>query len=635
MVGLDGSSPILFALPATRHEITNVFHQCTATIDSIRQNADDLHNRSDAQLRHSALELKYAAMTGQRSDKSVPLGFALVTESIQRTLGLRLYDVQLQAGIQMAGEAVCEMKTGEGKTITAALPAFLSGLAGLGSHVVTVNDYLAQRDFEILRPVYENLGLTCGVILEDQSPSDRALAYRCDITYGTAKQFGFDFLRDRITLRHSQERSPSLIQRGLHAALVDEADSILIDEARTPLIIGTVDPAELAVSRECYGWAAMHASKFQETTDFVYDQSRQKVSLTTSGFQKMCRADQNAGTRRVSTAELKQYCETAIHVLRNLQRDKQYTITDGQIVIVDEFTGRPAEGRQWQGGIHQAVEAKEGLEISPRTDSAASVTVQHFFRLYDNLCGMTGTASTARREFRKVYRRKVATIPTHRPVRRTQTPTRVFSDTETKFRAVVDEVRLMIDAGRAVLIGTRVVDKSEQLSKLLSEAQIPHQVLNARYLAAEAEIIASAGQGGAVTVATNMAGRGTDIHLSDGVADAGGLHVILTEIHESSRIDLQLIGRCSRQGDPGSFQIFVSLDDDVLKRGLGELHASRLANRFPGGELPARLFRKFLSAQRRTERTHFVDRMSLLRREQDRSESMFDTGEDVYLDSLR
>ena len=569
----------------------------------------------------------------------MPLGFALVTESIRRSLDLRLYDVQLHAGILMASEAICEMKTGEGKTITAALPAFLSGLAGLGSHVVTVNDYLAQRDFEILQPVYERLGLTCGVILEDQSSSDRALAYRRDITYGTAKQFGFDFLRDRITLRHSQERSPKLIQRGLHAALVDEADSILIDEARTPLIIGTVDPAELAVSRDCYHWAAKCATDFQETVDFDYDQSRQKISLTTLGFQAMCRAKQNAGTKQVSTAELKQYCETAIHVLRNFQRDKQYTITDGQVVIVDEFTGRPAEGRQWQGGIHQVVEAKEGLEISPRTDSAASVTVQHFFRLYDNLCGMTGTASTARREFRKVYRRKGATIPTHRPVRRSKLSTRVFSDSETKFLAVVDEVRQMIDAGRAVLIGTRVVDESERLSQLLSDAQIPHQVLNARHLAAEAEIVARAGQCRAVTVATNMAGRGTDIHLSEDVADAGGLHVILTEIHESRRIDLQLIGRCSRQGDPGSFQTFVSLDDDVLKHGFGESWAARFAARleasFPAGELPPRLFSKFLKAQRRTERTRFVDRMSLLRREQDRSESMFDTGEDIYLDSLR
>ncbi|MGB7347435.1 MAG: preprotein translocase subunit SecA [Pirellulaceae bacterium] len=622
-----------------------MFHHCSVTIDQIRHNADKLHNQTDAALRDASLELKYLAMAGASADQLIPRGFALVTEAVRRTLGLNYYDVQLEGGIRLAAGAICEMKTGEGKTITAALPAFLSGLSGLGSHVITVNDYLARRDHEILQPVYQLLGLTSGVILDGQPPAERMDAYRCDITYGTAKQFGFDFLRDRLTLRDSQSSSPRLLQRELHAALVDEVDSILIDEARTPLIIGAIDQAEMAVSQDCFVWAAKHAGDYVENVDFVYDQMLHHVSLTTMGFQRMCRLPGESsaigfGTSQVSTAELKQYAENAIHVLRNMHRDKHYTIDNGKIVIVDEFTGRPAEGRQWQAGIHQAVEAKEGREISPRTDSAASVTIQHFFRLYRQLCGMTGTAVQSRREFKKVYQRAIVAVPTHRPVRRKQYVTRVFCETESKFHAAVKETQRMLELGRPVLIGTRVVAKSELLSQFLTDAGIPHQVLNARFLSAEAEIVAKAGQAGAVTVATNMAGRGTDIHLEADVIKAGGLHVLLTEIHESSRIDLQLIGRCSRQGDPGSYQIMVSLDDEILIRGLGERRAATLAAKFSSmgrenGELPIKLFDRFVKAQRRTEHKHFVDRMALLRREKDRSESMFESGQDIYLDSLR
>lgn len=604
-------------------------------VAAVRSEAKRCELLSDVDLKQHSLKLKYDAMRGDLS-RNIADAFGLVTEAVRRHRGLTYFDVQIQGGIVMARGGIAEMKTGEGKTITAVLPAFYNGLSGLGCHVVTVNDYLAKRDFELLRPVYEALGMSVGVILRDQSPEERSQNYRCDVTYGTAKEFGFDFLRDRMKQAAGQ-RDAEKTQRSLNSVVIDEVDSVLLDEARTPLIIGTFDQREAEQAADRYYWAAQAADQFQEEVDFYFDEDRNQIELLPRGFQKMSDLPQVLATRDVSNLELKEHIERAISVRRNFQLDKNYAIAAEKVVIIDEFTGRPAEGRQWQGGIHQSIEAKEGLEISPKTESAASVTVQHYFRLYPQRCGMTGTGMPAKREFQKTYGMEVQAIPTNKPVIRQQLATRIFSDRETKFAAIVEETKEMLDTGRAVLIGTRSVESSEQISKLLQQAKVEHSVLNARYLEREAEIVSLAGQPAAVTVATNMAGRGTDILLHDDVRRAGGLHVLLSEIHESSRIDLQLIGRSSRQGDPGSYRTFVSMNDEILKLGLGETAAAKLSAKYQGmqRELPASLFRKFASAQRRAERKHLVDRMALLRREKDLLDRMYETGQDLYLDMIR
>ena len=618
-----------------------MFNTTSKLLRSIRTAAKRCKKLNDDELKQRSLELKYSAMQGQLGGR-LPEAFGLVTEAVRRRLGLIYHDVQLMGGIAMAQGGIAEMKTGEGKTITAIMPAFYYGLTGLGCHVVTVNDYLAQRDLEGLQPVYEALGISAGVIVADQAPEDRAAMYRRDVTYGTAKEFGFDFLRDRMKdVTGSGDNLAQLAtktQRPLHAVVIDEIDSVLLDEARTPLIIGIMDKAEAEQSADRYNWAARAATQFNEGDDYYFNEDKNKVELLPGGFQKMGLLPQINATLAVSNLELREHIERAISVRRNYQLDKNYAINEGKVVIIDEFTGRPAEGRQWQAGIHQSIEAKEGLEISPKTQSAASVTVQHYFRLYENRCGMTGTGMPAKREFKKVYGLKTTAIPTNRPVIRKKCPTRVFANSTAKFEAIVEEVRELIDQQRSVLVGTRSVETSEIISRMLEQSGIEHSVLNARHLEKEADIISQAGQPKAVTVATNMAGRGTDIHLHDTVKAAGGLHVILTEVHESPRIDLQLIGRSSRQGDPGSYRTYVSMDDEVLKLGFGEDDAAKLIAKYESmrdPKLPSALFSKFEQAQRKAERRHFEDRMALLRREKDQLERMYETGQDLYLDMLR
>ena len=617
-----------------------MFSVSSPSIRTIRDAARRCESLSHDALKQHSLQLKYSAMRGQLGGKFAK-AFGFVAEAVRRHANLTYYDVQLTGGLAMARGGIAEMKTGEGKTITAVLPAYFFGLSGLGCHVVTVNDYLAQRDFELLQPVYESLGLSVGVILSDHSPEERAAAYRRDITYGTAKEFGFDFLRDRMSAWQAETNdSPAAAktQRDLHAVVIDEVDSVLLDEARTPLILGTIDKLAAEQNAIRYRWAAELAEQFQEGSDFRFDEQRNRIELLPIGFQRLGQLPQNDATRAVSLLELKEHIERAIHVRRNFALDQHYAIEAGEVAIIDEFTGRVAEGRQWQAGIHQSIEAKEGLEVSPKTESAASVTVQHYFRLYEHKCGMTGTAMTAKREFKKVYDLRVTSVPTARPVNRQRLVPRVFTDTSAKFQAVTEEIRKMISLGRAVLVGTRSVEKSEALSALLEHAQIEHRVLNARHIAEEAAIVEQAGQPKMVTVATNMAGRGTDILLHPEVRNTGGLHVLLTEIHESKRIDLQLIGRCSRQGDPGSYRIFVSMDDEILKLGFGELAAAKLFAKYESSshlELSHSLFRKFVRAQSLAEAKHRVDRMALLRREKDQLERMFETGQDPYLDLLR
>lgn len=609
----------------------------TELIRTIRRRREQLADLPDEKLREMGVSLRYRASIGAKLRTLIREAYPLVIEAARRTLQLVHFDEQILGGIFLAGDRIVEMKTGEGKTLTATLPAFLFGLTGRGVHVVTVNDYLAQRDRETMGPIFELLGLNVGVIQTDHSPQQRAVAYRQDITYVTAKEIGFDFLRDRISANRSRGAQvvggAALVQRPFHFALVDEADSILIDEARTPLIIGITDPQGEALQRACYDWSARNAPAFVEDEHFEYEHDKRQIKLNSAGWRLLRDLPQTAATRSIGIRTLQEYMETAIKARRDFHLDKHYANVDGKIVIIDEFTGRPAEGRQWQKGLHQAVESKESLEVTPTTQQAATVTVQSLFKLYPHFSGMTGTAWTSRSEFRKVYRRRVAVVPTHRPVQRTARPTQIFANAAAKFEAIVVQTQQLIGQHRAVLIGTRSVDKSEFLSARLLDQQIPHQVLNARHLAREADIIAGAGQPGRVTVATNMAGRGTDIELHPTVRAAGGLHVVLTEIHEAQRIDRQLIGRGARQGDPGSFQIFVSLDDEILLLGLGPKRSNWLQRKYGNlPRVPPRVWRWFRIAQRKLERRYLVDRMVLMEQDKQRRRMYFDTGQDPYLD---
>ena len=603
-------------------------------IRNIRRRQKTLASASAEDLKSLSLELKYRAMTGARLNGLIAEGFAMVVEAASRQLGMSHYNVQLLCGIQMARGQIAEMKTGEGKTLTASLIGYLFGLYGRGMHVVTFNDYLAERDCELLRPVYELLGLSVGVLKQDLPPAQRKSIYEKDITYGSAKEFGFDFLRDRLAVAHTGNPKAG-VMRGTQYALVDEADSMLLDEARTPLIIGMVNQAEEIIAQQCYQWAAKFAERFEEGVHFEYDHQKQKVTLTSNGIRILRTLPQNEGTKQVSIRQLYDYMQNAIKVRRDFKRDKSYAIIDGKIVIIDEFTGRPAEGRQWQRGIHQSVEAKEGVDISPATRQAATITIQSFFNRYKVMCGMTGTAYTSRREFKKVYRKSVVRIPTHRPVKRKEYAPKVFSNMADKFDYIANETKNLMLAGRSVLIGTRSVGKSEAISTRLTELGIVHQVLNARNLEREAEIVSQAGQPSCVTVATNMAGRGTDIKLADSVQKAGGLHVFLTELHESSRIDWQLIGRGSRQGDPGSYQICVSFEDEILEVGLGPSRAQKLLKQYSNVVPPARqAIRIFLAAQRKTERKYLVDRLMVLKQDEERQKAHFDTGQDPFLNTV-
>ena len=609
-------------------------------VRKIRQKADLLSDVSSDELRKQGLSLKYRASVGETIDRLIFDAFPLVVESIRRTLELVPYDVQIYAAIQLAKGKIAEMKTGEGKTLTATMPAYLHALSCRGSHVVTVNDYLASRDHKMMSPVFQLLGLSTGVVTGETSPANRKTAYRRDVTYGTAKEFGFDFLRDRLSASANHMQKEDLLQRELHFVLVDEVDSVLIDEARTPLIIGIVDPEERTNQEHCFRWAAEHAPGFIDGVDYEYRHAQKSVHLKSSGITRLRALPPNEATKQNPIRRLYEHMENAIKVHRDFHRDQHYAVgEDGKVAIIDEFTGRIAEGRQWQRGIHQAVEAKEGIAITPNVGAGATVTMQSFFRLYEKFAGMSGTVTSSSREFRKVYRKATAVVPTHRPVNRAQLDSRVFPDVESKFSAVIKEIKSMRERSRAILVGSRSVERSEQLSKLLSDAGIAHDVLNANNLQQEAEIVASSGQPGKVTVATNMAGRGTDFILDPVVKDAGGLHVILTEIHESQRIDWQLIGRGSRQGQPGSFRILVSLEDEILLQGLGPKKADRIRKKYrllpKTGSASRQLFQLFRIAQRKLERKHLTDRLILMRQDKERQERHIEMGQDPFCDVVQ
>lgn len=602
------------------------------------------------EIRKESLSLRFRAMSGEPLKRLLPEAFALVREAGRRVLNMRHFDVQIMGGAALYDGCITEMQTGEGKTLTATLPLYLHALAGHGAHLATVNDYLAQRDAEWMKPIYDALGVSVGVVLTDSTPDDRRKAYASDITYGTAKEFGFDFLRDRLLLRAqgrmqsdflgegSSERWSSTgdepVQRTMHFALVDEADSILIDEARTPLIIGSLGDESREAVIATFRWAAEHSPKFEKDEHFIIDEDTRKIELTGRGRALVRALPREEDMRVVSLVDLYEFIERGVKVHRDFHLERQYVVRDGEIVIVDEFTGRLAEGRKWRDGIHQAIEAKEKIEVSVPTGQAARITVQDLFQRYRHIAGMTGTASTSAPELRKIYKTPVVLVPTNRPPRRQRLPDRVYGTIDQKFEAIVEEVREMNELGRPVLIGTRSIDKSTILSKMLVDAGIPNQVLNANEVEREAEIVAEAGKLKRVTVATNMAGRGTDVKLQDDIREIGGMHVICTELHDAARIDRQLIGRCGRQGDPGSYRQYLALDDDILRTGLGMKKADQLTelgqNRPGPFHSMAGLVRK---AQRRVERKHFRDRMMLLHHERERTKMQREIGQDPYLDT--
>jgi preprotein translocase subunit SecA len=529
------------------------------------------------------------------------------------------------------------METGEGKTLVATLPAYLNALQGKGVHVITVNDYLAHRDADWMSPIYKLLGLSVGCIQTGMPDGARRAAYACDITYGTSKEFGFDFLRDELKrlqlgdthrksfeqafLGRNQHMEAELpVQRTHHYAIVDEADSILIDEARTPLIIGANNQPTQEEAAAYYG-ADQLAATLVRTKDFKYDPAERKAELNAAGRRKVQAVAGHSSFVTLTVDGLYEYVERALRAQIAYLKDRDYVVVNNEIVIVDEFTGRMMPGRQWQDGLHQAIQAKEKLEITLETITAARVTVQDFFLRYKKLAGMTGTASSDARELRKIYKVHVFKVPTNRRGRRVWVSDRVFSTENEKFQAIADRIVEWHKKGVPVLIGTRSIEKSEKLSALLTAAEIEHQVLNAKNHEIEAQIVAQAGQRGKVTVATNMAGRGTDIKLGEGVADLGGLHVIGTERHESRRIDRQLAGRCARQGDPGFSEFFVSVEDEIIEA-YGEKPAIRIRKRYRGlGELTSSPMRKMvLTAQAKKERQHFRDRKLLMVYEKQRAE---------------
>ncbi|NLW55084.1 MAG: preprotein translocase subunit SecA [Firmicutes bacterium] len=615
-------------------------------VDKINALEPEFVKLTDEALRGKTAEFKGRLAKGETLEALLPEAFATVREAAKRTLGQRHYDVQLIGGIVLHEGKIAEMKTGEGKTLAATLPAYLNALTGRGVHVVTVNDYLAKRDSEWMGRIYRFLGLSVGVILHHLNPEERRAAYNSDITYGTNNEFGFDYLRDNMAIDQSE-----LVQRPLHFAIVDEVDSILIDEARTPLIIS----GQAEESTGLYAQFTRVANRLKREEDYTVDEKARTVAVTEEGVAK---AEKMLGVENLYAPENTNLVHHLIQALKAkelMKRDRDYVVKDGQVLIVDEFTGRLMFGRRYSEGLHQAIEAKENVKIERESLTLATITFQIYFRMYEKLAGMTGTAETEEQEFRKIYGLEVVVIPTNLPMIRTDYPDVVYKTTEAKFRAVLEEIEAVHKTGRPVLVGTISIEKSEALSAALKKKNIPHQVLNAKYHEKEAEIIAQAGLLGAVTIATNMAGRGTDIILGgnaealaqqllkargkleeataeeieaarqealaitekehDQVVSLGGLHIIGTERHESRRIDNQLRGRAGRQGDPGSSRFFVAMDDELMRLFGGEMIVQWMERLGWEEEMPIehpRIAKAIENAQRRVEGRNFEIRKQVL-----------------------
>ena len=516
---------------------------------------------SDADFPVKTEEFKARYASGESLDKLLPEAFALVREGAKRVLGLFPYKVQIMGGITLHNGNIAEMRTGEGKTLTATMPVYLNALSGDGVHVVTVNEYLSTRDAKEMGELYNFLGLSVGVNLTGQSPEEKRAAYYADITYSTNSELGFDYLRDNMVVYKSQ-----MVQRPLNYAVVDETDSILIDEARTPLIIS----GQAEKSTVLYQRADFFVKALKEDEDYTIDLTSKSISLTDEGINKAEQTFRLPNLYDVDNSALVHHIDQALRANYIMIRDIDYVVDEGQVKIVDGFTGRIMEGRRYSDGLHQAIEAKEGVEVENESKTMATITYQNFFRMYRKLSGMTGTAKTEEEEFREIYNMNVITIPTNRPVQRIDNHDVIYPSLKSKFKAVVRDIKERHAKGQPILVGTVAVETSELLSQMLHQEGIPHEVLNAKNHFKEAEIVMMAGQRGAVTIATNMAGRGTDIKLGKGVKELGGLCVIGTERHESRRIDNQLRGRSGRQGDPGETQFYLSLEDDLMKRFGGE-----------------------------------------------------------------
>lgn len=637
---------LLFGTPSQRR-----LARAALSIDAIRYWEAEFSKLSDRDLLLKAKKLRGRARGGTSLHVLLPEAYGMVCVAAQRTLGLRPYDVQLAAGVVLHHGAIAELATGEGKTLVAALPAFLNALSGRGVHVTTVNDYLAKRDAEWMAPVYESLGLSVGFLQQRMPDPERRQMYRRDITHGTASEFGFDYLRDKLRLKQGPNPGVAFwkpwfteedgaadaidprVQRGHHFALVDEADSIFIDEARTPLIIA--GPTRLATEDEAavYYWADSVARGLIPQHHFYLDEKKNKIELTDAGRQVLRWSNPPSGEHSHAMDKLQEHVERALWAHHRYRRDQHYMVHDNKIVLIDESTGRAQPDRHWRDGMHQAVEVKEGVPVTKASEHAAEITYQSYFRMYKKLAGMTGTAAQNWWELYRVYKLWVVCVPTNKPVRRQHWPDRVFPTEEAKFRAVVEEIKKLHAQGRPVLIGTRSVDKSEYLSGLLKKEGIEHHVLNAKNHAAEAEIIKNAGLWGKVTVATNMAGRGTDIKPEPRVLEVGGLHVLGTERHEALRIDRQLAGRAGRQGDVGSCQFFLSLEDELLE-GLGERRAALLKQKARSGRTESwqRYLPLFRKAQKRLERKHRRQRIDLMMWHKHREQVLKELGADLHVD---
>lgn len=577
-----------------------------AKVDEINGFEEGLKNLSDSSLARCTDKFRDRLAEGETLDDILPEAFAVVREASRRILGMRHFDVQMMGGICLHEGKIAEMRTGEGKTLVATLPTYLNALTGKGVHIVTVNDYLAKRDSIEMGRLYKFLGLSVGLVRHDMDFPERKYAYSCDITFGTNNEFGFDYLRDNMVVDMKQ-----MVQRELNYAIVDEVDSILVDEARTPLIIS--GPGTKPT--ETYVRMAKAVNVLQEGVDYTVDEKAKTVAPADTAIPKIEKALGIKNMYDPENMEMSHCFMAALRAKALMKRDRDYVVKDGEIIIVDEFTGRLMQGRRYSDGLHQAIEAKEGLEVQRESQTLASITFQNYFRMYNKLSGMTGTAKTEEDEFLKIYKLPVIVIPTNRPIARIDHPDVIYKTKRAKYKAVANDVEEIHKKGQPVLIGTTSITQSEELSRILSQRNIPHNVLNAKFHEQEAEIIADAGQKSAVTIATNMAGRGTDIKLGEGVPELGGLFIVGTERHESRRIDNQLRGRAGRQGDPGESRFYLSLEDDLLRL-FGSDNIAHIMDRLGMGEddpIEHKLItRSIENAQKKVEGRNFDMRKHVL-----------------------
>lgn len=592
------------------------FEKLATKVESL---ADEYEKLSDEQLQAKTPEFRKRLEKGETLDDLLPEAFATAREGAKRVLGLYPFRVQIIGGIALHYGNIAEMMTGEGKTLTATLPVYLNALTGKGVHVVTVNEYLSSRDESEMGQLYKWLGLTVGLNLNSMSADEKRDAYNCDVTYSTNSELGFDYLRDNMVVYKDQ-----MVQRPLNYAIIDEVDSILIDEARTPLIIsGQAEQANSEYIRADRFVKTLTEDKSDDDADddedhgdYKIDWPTKTINLTNQGIKKACEHFGLKNLYDIDNQVLVHHIDQALRANYIMLKDIDYVVQNGEVMIVDSFTGRVMEGRRYSDGLHQAIEAKEGVKIQEESKTQATITYQNFFRMYKKLAGMTGTAKTEEEEFREIYNMEVITIPTNRPIARKDLPDILYPTLDSKFEAVVKEIKERHAKGQPVLVGTVAIESSERLSKMLDQAGIPHAVLNAKNHAKEAEIIMNAGQRGAVTIATNMAGRGTDIKLGPGVKKLGGLAVIGTERHESRRIDNQLRGRSGRQGDPGVTRFYLSLEDDLMKRFGGDrvkLFLDRISDNDDDKVIESRMITKQVeSAQKRVEGNNYDTRKQTL-----------------------